>query len=121
MQLISAERIKEISVLQDSGTVSGLNFSLVRRALQQQAPVFPGVPQAPGWVKSPVPITFTPLIVTTARAPGDMSGLVAREYFECTWKSVINFMVDYKEYGAEMKIKGCPSRNTSQREILCNL
>jgi len=53
-----------------------------------------------------------------------MSGLVAREYFECTWKSVINFMVDYKEYGAEMKIKGLPRQEIHLKEryfAICKL
>jgi hypothetical protein len=51
-------------------------------------------------------MTFMPFICDHRQSPsGDISGLVAREYFEWTWKSAIYFIVDYKECGAEMKIK----------------
>ena len=93
--------------MQDSGTVSGLNFFFNEKSPSAAGSSFSWSSASHrGWVKSPVPITVTPFNCDHRQSPpGDMSGLVAREYFECTWKSAIYFMVDYKEYGTEMKTK----------------
>jgi hypothetical protein len=97
MQLISAERRKNTSALQESGIWSEENSLF---SVKSPVPVGSSFSVSSlnqrGWVKSPVAITEIPLSCAHLWIlSGDMSGLVAREYLEWMWRSAIKRMKNY--------------------------
>ena len=94
MQLISAERRKETSVLQASGISSAFkSFFRVNNPLPVGLSLSPSSLNYLGWAKSPVPITVMPFNCAHFQIfSGDMSGLVALEYLEWIWRSAMKGM-----------------------------